>query len=205
MGYYVYAYLVDLERLRQVYGSNDPQLYSSIVDKFAADLTYADNELAGWNEERAELGSVPVLNVSEALCRSIAGQIPTTHDQFFSYAWALEFLCRRLGTTLPNTNGMDYMSPYGVRFIETEVQLIADLVFRSGPPGPIPFPSNFGDGFIIGHLRWEQAAQQLSAWHPVVISEDPVDRAWEERVCEQYQTWLKAAVWTRRGIVTFFS
>src|SRR5262245_26697191 len=106
MGYYVYAYLVDLDCLRQVYGSNDPQLYQSIVDKFAADLTHADNELAGWNEERAELGAPPVLNVSEALQRSIAGQLPTTEDENFSYAWALKFLCRRLGITLPNTDGM---------------------------------------------------------------------------------------------------
>ena len=199
MGYSVLAYLVDLDQLCKVYGSHDLDLVAAIENQFADYVDFANEEIESLNYELTDAGEPTMPTVNQALCDSVVGRIPGEYE-YTAYSYALVLFCRYLGTELPHDR-FEFLRPYGVKFIEEEVQAMADLIFRSGPPGPIVFPKEF----VIGHMGWEQAAEQLAHWQPVIISDDPIDREWEQGVCDQYAEWLKEAIQTRRGIVAFFS
>lgn len=198
MGYSILAYLVDLDQLHQVYGSQNTDLVATIEWQQFDYLHYATREIAGLNYSLAEDGEPTVPSVHDALCRSVAGQLPAEHE-YCSYGFALILLCKQLGRQLPNEE-FTFLAPAGVRFLE-QVAPIAALLFRSTSPGPIAFPKDFR----IGHFSWEQAAQQLATWQSIVIAEDPEARAWEEEISSRYRSWLEEAVQMHRAIVTFFS
>src|SRR5262245_20294634 len=198
MSYHVQPYLVDLDRLHQVYGSHNTDLVAAIEWQQFEYYRYAIGEIAGLNCELVEAGEPTILTVHEALCRSVAGEMPAAHE-YSSYGLALILFCQQLGTRLPNDE-FTFLAPAGVGFLE-QAAPIAALLFHSSSPGPIAFPKDLG----IGHFTWEQAAHQLATWQSIVVAEDADDRVWEEEISAQYRGWLEEAVHTRRGIVTFFS
>jgi hypothetical protein len=198
MSYDVSAYLVDLDRLHHVYGSNAIDLVRAIEWNQYDYYHYATREIMGLNEQLAADGEPTVPSVHDALQQSVAGHMPIG-DEHASYGFALILFCRQLGTTLPNT-AFTWLAPAAVGFLE-QAEPMAALLFHSASPGPIMFPKDFG----IGHLTWEQAAHQLATWRSLIVADDPDDRAWEEQVCMQYRSWLEQAVETQRAIISFFS
>jgi hypothetical protein len=211
MGYSVEAYLVDLDQLRQVYGSHDLQLVRGIERQLADELLRLNDFIAetnyGLEEDHdpnhdGELILCP--NVNASLRAYVAGTIllPAEYS-FSSYRFALKLFCGYLGTAMPD-DMFQMLRPFGVGFIEHDVPAIADVVFRSPPLGPVPFPDEWRRDWHIGHISWERAAEQLRHWQTIIVSDDPENRAWEQGVCDQYRGWLEEAVQQHKGIVTFF-
>jgi hypothetical protein len=200
MAYYVDAYLVDLEQLHQLYGSHNLTVAHEIEQRFAEDIARASETIDDLNVELHELGESPVPTVLEALHASLAGQSPAERERQ-PYWFALRLLCQHLGTTLPNEQFFG-LQGYGVKFIEEDIEAIANLVFHSPPPGPIAFPKELY--LSVGHMTSQQAAERLADRKPGVFSDDEDDRAWERAVCEQFYAWLEAAVDNHKSIVTFF-
>jgi hypothetical protein len=211
MGYSVEAYLVDLDQLGRVYGSRDLQLVRTIEQHRAGKLArlngFVEETNAGLEEDHdpdrdGRLILCPSVNT--ALRGYVAGTIigPTDYA-LSSYRFALKLICAALGVALPDQM-FHMLRPFGVAFIHDDVRPIADVVFRSPPLGPRPFPEDWKRDWYVGHLAWEQAAAQLANWQTVIVSDDPDNRMWEEGVCNQYRGWLEEAIRLHMGIVTFF-
>jgi hypothetical protein len=200
MAYYVDAYLVNLEQLHQLYGSQNLVVACVIEQQFAEDIAWASETIDELNTDLQECGESPVPTVLEALRASLAGQLPGERE-LQPYWFALRLMCQHLGTTLPNDQFFG-LQGYGVKFIEEDMEPIADLVFHSPPPGPIPFPKELY--LYVGHMTSQQAAELLDHRKLVVFSDDERDQAWEQAVCEQFYAWLEAAVTSQESIVTFF-
>jgi len=201
MSYSIWAYLIDLHRLRHIYGSHDTALIAAIESQLSDQVDRFNEFIDDYNYENSSLEEPIQPSVNEAMRMSIDGRMPLTDHEFGAYAFALMLFCEYIGHALPTEIFSGMRS--GVGFIERSFPDMRDLVFGSPPPGPILFPHDLGIG--IGHLTPAQAAAQLANPQPVQLSDDPEDREWDEQAVRQYYDWLEQAVDKQQGIITFFS
>lgn len=211
MSYSVDAFLLDLDQLQRVYGSCDLHLVHAIEQHRAAKVarlnSFVDETNASLEEDYDPDGDEPLIpcpSVNIALRGYVAGTIIGPPDYALSsYRFALKLICATLGVALPNDT-FQMLSPFGVAFIHDDVKVIGDVVFRSPPLGPVPFPEEWKRDWYVGHRSCEQAAMQLAQWQTVIVSDHPANRSWEEEVCNQYRGWLEEAVRLHMDIVTFY-
>jgi hypothetical protein len=195
MSYTISAYLVDLNQLQQIYGSNDIELVSHIEQIHVEDIA----NLNTWIEEDWEIEG-PKIN--EVMRANVAGVFPWPYDQA-PYKATLELFCKHLGSPLPNDMFVG-LSPLGVKFVEEEDLDIGELVFRSSSPVSIPGIED-EDMYRVGCMTYETAAEKLAKRNFISLAELDDDAEWRQQAHTQFSSWLEAAVLSQKGIVTFFN
>jgi len=113
-------YGVDLDRLQNIYGSNDSALIAAILQSQAEDLENND----GFFEDQIAEDGFPS---SEAALRQIVAGTPRAQGAEAMYGYVLKIICEHLGEVI----GADV---YAVADHPYPAQLA-----NSGPPIPIPY------------------------------------------------------------------
>src|SRR5262245_51472157 len=93
MSYTISAYVVDIDALRRVYGSQDTQLVQAIEHHFQDDIEF-------YNEQAADLFGEETITINRALQEIMRGGC--SQRNVWQYRCALEFVCQYLGEALPN-------------------------------------------------------------------------------------------------------
>lgn len=214
------AYLVHLDQLRAVYGCADVGLLRNLEQTYADDLETDEQPREVWVLRRAgeEYLQEPVLEIHgprvptlrQAFHALINGTIPAVGDGS-PYAYALELVCRFMGTTLPNEH---FESFRGIDVLH-EIGRLGDLDDMWNPPMPIPHPQ---DLLGVTHVSPEEALVELARIPEEELS-GPTDLSdwahwdghvletwnaeWIKRMRNQYRSWLEESIRTRASIVAF--
>ena len=179
MGYHTSIYAVDLQRLRSAFGSNDTQL----LDEIAETCREAFAESNEWFATEIANGA---LTREAALAELIRGTLSAAESSAFQYGYALETLCRHVGTQL-ETDMLGEIGGIG----------LADELATSGPPVPIPPPDDFP---VMGYLTHQQAAAEL---HRIAASPPSHPEPSVRLAIEQLRSCLEHASRQRVDLVAF--
>jgi hypothetical protein len=192
MSYTVNPYLVDLDRLRNIYGSGD-ELIAIDIEKSLV------KEIENFNEWIDEGWPEGTPKIDEVLRANIKGLFPWAYGKA-PYKGALELLCIYVGIRLPNDE-FEGIHISGLKSIKG-YSYFEKLVFSS--PSPVAFPGSEQDNmYRVGHITFQEAQQMLADLPPVNILDIETD--WFELAYAQFYSWLEASFQYRQGIVTFFS
>lgn len=187
MSYTVHPYLVDLQKLRKVYGSKDTNLATAIEAQCAEYIARHDRRHA----------SAPPL--VDALRQVINGE--ARQEEFaWQYGYALELLCIYLGVRLPNDH-FEGLRGAAINMIG-EIDGLRELNHGSKLPIPVAAPSDFP---AITFISDQDAVDKLTRYRPRAASaeESDADQQWLKDVQDQYQTWLQESARSQRAIIAF--
>ena len=184
MSYALSVYLVPRQKLDRAFGKNDQALLQQVLDGVKDDLAAYDVQM-----EAPDLDTYDVdLSHADALREIFAGRF-TEYVNSSRYGWALECICRFLGTPLSNGG----FSPCKIEWYEQLDELLQQhdvpLKFRdliSQLPIPIP---RADDWPCIGH--WGPTA--LSAMEPLARAMPIVDDDEAKESLETALGWLREA------------
>ncbi len=169
MSYGLMVFRADLNALRRLYGSHDPDW--SIYDP------YEEEDLPPEGEMSAEHALDEIVRGKLS-----AGNLDTDAAQ---YGYALKLWCEACGTALDN----DKVMPWNgfMSLPDDSVLLpVRDLAW-SGPPLALPDPPDFP---MVGHLDAAHVDTALAAFGQLDLSGyDPMTR----EILEQYCSWLREA------------
>ena len=212
----VYAYLLDLGRLRAAYDSQDALLLEHVEFHFRDELHALETSREVMVYDAATGGFVPEReephepSTRQALHALVQGTVPRDGDGS-AYAYALEMLCEYLGTPLPN-EWLEGIRP-GAIGVLSEVDRLRDLAEGWNPPVPIPYPS---DLLGMTYIAADEAQTLLDRLPAITLTlpekpdspwDDAMVKRWQEetipRMRTQYRAWLEEAVRTGMSIVAF--
>lgn len=175
MGYYIFSYAVDAERIKGVIGTKDPALFEQVLETEEFD-NYSEQDFAGHTGTR------------EALEQMILGKRHSLLGKYnkksgHAYWYALIAICAALGERLDATHEIklsyetdlinDYLrDDFAVRLKIEEVLLPGDDGLM-GLPEPADFP-------MVGLLLPERLAALQKTFAPIEISDADLERLQEE-------------------------
>ena len=143
MGYIHNFFAVDLEKFSSIYGSKDRELLASILQEQAEEIE--DND--GFFEEEIEDGEMP--DTTASITQIFDGAIQTDVEGAM-YGYALQMIADHMGERVEG-------GEYGVAAVRD--QPFHSLLAESGPPVPIPIPSDFPE---IGFLSLDQLPEEIA-------------------------------------------
>ena len=179
VGYVTVAYGVDIEKLGAVKGSCDERLLSEMESLVAE----KERRAAEWPSS-----SVEPLSLRGALERVINDRIEPVPNGDHQYVYAMELLCRHLGTSL---DGHGHIT-----FLEDLEWDIAASSFRT--PLGLPQPGALPD---TCYLTVEQVKGEYERFRDVDPDDD--ERPYLAEAREEYVWWLKQCADESLGLVTF--
>ncbi len=192
MSYSIYAYLVDIEQLQQIHGSKDVTIVPNITDSFSEELE-ENNE---WFESEIESGAPTLI---QAVRDIVDGNVEKTEAYWWQYVYALELICKYIGTQL-ESDELEAIKSSGFWIVD-EMEAIKDLNYSSRSPIPIHGLENLPS---ITYVSYDEAIYYLSNRYSKKKADLTPDQ--EERLVnaiEQYHSWLKEAINKRTGLVCF--
>ena len=199
---------VDLDKLRAACGSRDRALLDSVVRKFRRDFEQFDEmgeDLDAGGDDDPPAGST--LTMKEALGHLVMGE-EYNPKAGFMYGYALEFLCRHIGTKLPNDQWSSLRSSWSwfpdvdnaleeLGVPEGRLRVQGHLRGR-GSPVPIPAIADYP---VIGYLRRDEI--RLAAGD---LDEGKVQSLECEDMREglgELLTWIRKCLKTKRDLICF--
>jgi hypothetical protein len=173
MGVGTFAFAVDLDQLRAVFGSKDLELISSIESKYNKYIAEYEGHFAEGEPW-----------IRDALKDIVAGKIQRPERAMF-YVWATELLCHHLGRELElgDVGWLDDLE-------------IGTGLEDSGPPLPIP---RHKDTPLLGFLTAEEVVEQYERLMNEDLSHEDDD---VEEARETVLSWLREAADQRKALVT---
>ena len=180
MGYSTVVYAIDIDRLRNVFGSDDQELLQTVEKKYDKALRRSDETF----QSRIRDGA-PTRR--EALRQIVAGTISGSDSAAFQYGYALELLCKHLGRVLDNDDLIAFIS---------DLEIPTSLI-ESGPPIPIPKSADFPS---IGYLTAEQVREEYAPLKDQDLSHEDEEI---EEAREEFLSYLRRARKNGLGIVSF--
>ncbi|MDZ4834714.1 MAG: hypothetical protein SGJ27_13130 [Candidatus Melainabacteria bacterium] len=146
MSYSIAVYAVDINKIKQVCGSNDQELLATIKRQHAERLEDADE----WFVDEIKAGAPSLFDAVSALVL----KQEMNKDFAFQYGYALEVLCNQFGQQIDS----EFESMSGGYFWELP-DSIQSLV-TTGAPVVIPAIEDFP---TIGHKSLSDVRQELGA------------------------------------------
>lgn len=143
MGYSHNFFAIDIGKLRSVYGSKDRELLAKILENKAEDI---DDNNAFFEDEIAD-GEMP--DTAMALAQIFHAEVQSNVEGAM-YGYALQMLADYMGQLVEG-------GEYGVAAVRD--QPFDSLLLQSGPPIPIPVPSDFPE---IGFLSLDQISDEIA-------------------------------------------
>jgi hypothetical protein len=206
MGYILSAIAVDLGEVSGTVASGKRQLLSALVEQFEDEFGQFDEMAADCAGDEEGGGA---LTMRRALAQMVMGE---EYDEGpgFMYGYALEFLCRHFGETLPN--GEWSAMPSGTRWAEAvDRELgnagVPESVFRvgthllnRGAPIAIPEIDDFpGIGYLTrGEVKAAQAALRVAKLSSIMDKEVLAS-------IKEVQRWLQTCAESGRDLVCFYA
>ena len=141
MSYSHHFYLVDLERLRALYGSNDEAFVEEILREKAGRF----QDLADNVEDEIEEGEAPAPDV---ILREIVAGATTWRDVDNVYGYVLEIICDYLGEYVESSVHSLHYHPYSAKLIDNGV--------------PVSIPYGGSDFPEIGYLALEEISGEIA-------------------------------------------
>ncbi len=201
MSYAPSAYVVDLDALRAMFGSQDPKLAAKIVKRHASDV--ADKN--AWFADDIANGAP---DLAMALTELIAGKC-MKKQHGFQYAYALELACKQLGTCLYAAESInaDFLDALQAALPKGAVKKLLTAKHVTENPKrivPIPRPNDFPG---MGYFEPAECVAILAVLKSVKL--DPDERYGKfkgEDLIEglaELRGWFQKAVAKKRGLMVF--
>jgi hypothetical protein len=198
MSYTIFPYLVDLDQLRAIYGSNNMALLGELDTAFAD--RFEEDEGSSVVLDFGSLGSgnewvrVPNESLEEGLPRLrqalrelITGEIQS--EDGVKHMQALELRCEHLGIALPNDHFVGLNSrAFGIL---EQISGINELIDSYN--SPMPIPPTWGV-VSMWNLTAKEAARRLAQFDIVTFPAVTIDPEWIIVMQEQYRFWLQESV-----------
>jgi hypothetical protein len=204
------TFLIKVQELHTIYGSGNLYLVKQIEQNLSSELEELNEYIEDSNHELRTIGeesnTIPQLlpPVQDALKAYIRGDILQPLEvSGSSYRFALLLLCKLLGRQLPS-DAFTSISLSGLNYINNDMPIIGDTLFRAERLGPHPFPEIWKEDWNMKYVLSHQAQDYLRIFQPVIVSIDPVDREWEIDLCNEYLYWLRNAVDESKDLVLFY-
>jgi len=204
MGHEITPYLVDEPTIAAFFGSKDERLIADVLAAFPDEVSKNEQSFA----TQIAAGAPTLEGALRAMANRETSRDPMPHA--FQYGYALELLCRHLGTRImddehPELAASIRVNPRGLRMTK-ELEWFLSLTH---PPIPIPKPEDFP---AVGFLSRNQAARRSAGIGDGTI--DPTDpalppwwRRWAKSLGaerDRYAAWLKRAVRERKDLIAFY-
>jgi len=219
MSYTVYSYLVDLPRLRALYGSHDDALLTAVEAENADVLREDETPVVATVMREGlpptrEVQPLPTPTLRAALREILAGTVlPVENGD--QYWYAVELLCAHVGVRLPNEQ---FEAINGRRLgILEELDGLQDLALQSRQPLPLPLPApadfpavtyvHRGEARAIltrlpaVHLSLPYDDAGMEEWDDATL--EAWEREWPKRLQVQYRLWLEEATRAGRDLIAF--
>jgi hypothetical protein len=176
MSYSLIPYAIELKHLRASVGSKKKALVEAVIKGHPKRF-----------KEEASSGEV---SLRDALTHLVMGE-SQDDDSGHVYGYALEELCRHLGTELK----VDLWC--GVRWEAMEILLLEKLLKESGSPVELPFIPDFP---AIGHIAASDVARTLKEVQERKAGTTDTDL---RDLLSEFQGWLKMARTGGKDLVLF--
>lgn len=192
MGYTLFAYLVNIERLVTIFGSDDTELAASLTESYL----HEPGEYTPFEVD----DSAARISIEQAISDIVAGRI-TAPEESEQYGYALEYVCKFLGEELPNEQFDGINS--GIFNVFDAIPTVKRLMV-GGQSYPIPIPPI---RYLpnIAFITFSEACQELPGLEVDWDAIPDVQQEYAHKVIQQYTHWLSRSVETGDGIVTFYS
>lgn len=150
MSYILTAYILDIDQLKSVFGSNDQKLLNAIRENQVERL----EELDECFEDEIEEGAPTTFAAIEQI---VAGVITNSDDAAFQYGYAIEFICQELGERVL-TDDLGILSVLKLNTKLSQPRL----------PLPIPQPEDFPEiSFLTAYevtTEHSRFTEEKSTW-----------------------------------------
>ena len=188
MGYAFSVFSVDLKKLAKVWGKNDKKLGKAIREKYAREITEADEWFV---DEIVEQGAP---TRARALYELLAGK-PEKKQHGFQYGYALELLCQHFGERVDQEELRNFDDVLDPLLKKAKCPKTGQLLGRHVLPLPIPRPADFPE---IGSVTPAGCIAGIGALG-TIAPHAPDDNA--RMVIAEVRGWFERA--KKRGLVWF--